>query len=170
MKNGGSGVGRSNKNIIMVNEQNIINKILKLIDESKAIQVKKQCIELLPQLIKHLPELQNNEMRFKQAMNSIFNFINKKAKKEEEDFRGIGFNALGKISLLVHKQKIDPFLPMIFDLIDQEIKKKPIEIGREQYNKSLQNTDVLVCIRDMSRRFGNEIEKRYSPGGKSEIG
>lgn len=169
MKNGGSGVGNNNKNIIMLNEQTIINKILKLIDESKAIQVKKQCVELLPQLIKHLPELQNNEMRFKQAMNSIFNFINKKPKNAEEDFRGVGFNSLGKISLLVHKQKMEPFLGLIFDLIDNEIKKKPMEIGREQYNKSLQNTDVLVCIRDMSRRFGNEIEKRYSPGGKTEI-
>lgn len=38
----------NNVNIIMKNEKVIINKILSLIENSKAMQVKKQCIELLP--------------------------------------------------------------------------------------------------------------------------
>jgi len=57
---------------------------------------------------------------------------------------------------------MDPFLPRIFNLIDEELNKKPVNILREQYNKSLQNVDVLVCIRDLARRFGEDIEKRYS--------
>lgn len=32
----------------MRNEHKIISEILKLIDDSKALQVKKQCVELLP--------------------------------------------------------------------------------------------------------------------------
>ena len=56
LKGGSSGFGKSNKNVILANEQAIINKILHLIEQSKAMQVKKQCVELLPQLIKHLPE------------------------------------------------------------------------------------------------------------------
>jgi len=83
------------------------------------MQVKKQCVELLPQLIKHLPEFQNNNAKLKQAMTSIFNFINKKDKKADSlDYRGVGFNSLGKIGLLVSRDQMDPFLPMIFDLID----------------------------------------------------
>jgi len=71
------------------------------------MQVKKQCVELVPQLIKHLPEFQNNNKKFEQAMKSIFNFINKKDKKYDAatygDVRGVGFNSLGKISLLATK-------------------------------------------------------------------
>jgi hypothetical protein len=56
VKGGGSGGGKNNKNLVMQNEHAIIQKILMLIDQSKAMQVKKQCVELVPQLIKHLPE------------------------------------------------------------------------------------------------------------------
>lgn len=92
----------------MANEHVIIQKILHLIENSKAIQVKKQCVELVPQLIKHLPEFQNNNARFEKTMNSIFNFINKKEKKYDAllhgEVRGVGFNSLGKISLLATKE------------------------------------------------------------------
>jgi hypothetical protein len=96
-----------------------------LIDQSKALQVKKQCVELVPQLIKHLPEFQNNNARFEKAMNSIFNFISKKEKKYDPlvhgEVRGVGFNSLGKITLLATREQVLPFLPKIFDLIDAEI-------------------------------------------------
>lgn len=139
---------------------------MKLIDESKAMQVKQQCVELLPQLIKHLPQIQNDDIKFRQAISSIFNFINKRDKKAEkngnENYRGVGFISLGKISLLVSKQKLQPYLNQIFELIDAEIGKKPTNISRDIYVKPLQNTDVLICIRDLARRYGPEIEKRYS--------
>ena len=63
---------------------------------------------------------------------------------------------------------MEPFLPLIFDLIDSEIEKKPSNVQREQYIKSLQNTDVLVCIRDLARRFGTEIENRYAGPGNTD--
>ena len=123
---------------------------------------------MLPQLIEHLPEFKTNNRKFDQAINSIFNFINKKDKKAEaadETYRGVGFNSLGKISHLVTRQQMEPYLPKIFDLIDAELSKRPTNIVREQYNKSLQLTDVLVCIKYLAKYYGNDIEKRYSAPG-----
>ena len=141
VKGGGSGIGKNNKNIIQQNELVIIQKILMLIEQSKAVQVKKQCVELVPQLIKHLPEFQSNNARFEKAMNSIFSFIKQKDKKADvagaADFRGAGFNSLGKISLLATREQMKPFLPKVFDLIDAELAKKPLEARKEQYVKSL---------------------------------
>ena len=85
-----------------------------MIDNSKAMQVKKQCVELLPQLIKHLPEFQKSDARFDQAINSIFKFIQKKDKKASEseisDCKGVGFISLGKISILASTQQLKPHL------------------------------------------------------------
>jgi hypothetical protein len=152
----------------MQNEHQIISKILQLIDNSKAMQVKKQCVELLPQLIKYLPEFQNNDSRFEQAMKSIFKFIQKKDKKASEseisDYKGVGFISLGKISILVSTQQLKPYLDQIFELIDAEISKKPTNIQRDVYVKPLQNTNVLYCIRDLARKYGEQLEKRYSMG------
>ena len=45
-------------------------------------------------------------------------------KKDGENLRGIGFIALGKISLIMPlKQQFQPYLKDIFNLIDIEIKK-----------------------------------------------
>lgn len=104
-------------------------------------------------------------------MNSIFNFINKKDKKYDPtvhgEIKGVGFNSLGKISLLATREQMKPFLEKIFDLIDSEIiAKKPNNIQKDLYIKSLTNTDVLVCIKDLAKNFGREIEQRYS--GKKE--
>jgi hypothetical protein len=34
------------------------------------------------------------------------------------------------------------------------------------YVKPLQNTNVLYCIRDLARKYGEQLEKQYSnPGG-----
>ena len=67
----------------MKNEHNIISEILKLIDDSKAFQVKRQCIELIPQLIEHLPQFQNNDTLFKRTMKLIFNFMVSAQKKDK---------------------------------------------------------------------------------------
>ena len=110
----------------MKNEHKIISEILKLIDDSKAMQVKKQCVELLPQLIQYLPEFQNNETLFKKTIMSIFNFMGKKEKASKDggdSFKGVGFISLGKISLLVSRQQLEPYLNIIFDLVDAEIKR-----------------------------------------------
>ena len=91
-------------------------------------------MQLLPQLIEHLPEFQHNDSWFKSAMLSIFNFMNKKEKdkKEAEINKGTGFISLGKISLLASRPMFQPHLPAIFNLIETEI-KIPQNFSKEHY-------------------------------------
>jgi hypothetical protein len=91
---GKNGKGQDNNKIIF--------EILRLIENSQAM-VKKQCVELLPQLIQYLPEFQNKESLFKQAIESILKFVKNREKKDGESTKGVGFIALGKISLLVSR-------------------------------------------------------------------
>ena len=106
-------------------------------------------------------------------MISIFNFIIKKDKKYDSliqaEMKGVGFNSLGKISILASREQMKPFLPKIFDLIDEEISKKPQNIQKDMYIKSLQNTDVLLCIKDLAKNYGREIEERYGGAHSKEL-
>jgi hypothetical protein len=54
-------------------------------------------------LIQYLPEFQNKESLFKQAIESILKFVKNREKKDGESTKGVGFIALGKISLLVSR-------------------------------------------------------------------
>ena len=114
-----------------------------------------------------MPEFQTNEALFQRTMKSIFNFMSKylNNKKDGESLRGIGFIALGKISLLLGlQQQFEPYLEDIFSLIDAEIKKPAANSAKDQYVKPIQNTDVLYCIRDLARHYGHVFERRYSQG------
>lgn len=48
----------------------------------------------------------------------------------------------------------------IFHLIEQEI--KPPKFDPEIYCKPIQNTDVLICIKDLAKTYGKEIESYFS--------
>lgn len=125
--------------------------------------VRRQCVQLLPQLTEHLPEFQHNDEQFRNAMLSIFKFMNKKEKdkKEAEVSKGSGFISLGKISLLASRNLFEPHLPQIFDLIEGEIQRPP-NFSKEQYSRPISNTDVLICIKDLAKNYGDEIEERFS--------
>lgn len=114
--------------------------------------VKKQCVELLPQLIQYLPEFQVKESLFKQAIESILKFV--KNRKEKDGDKGVGFVALGKISLLASKDQYQPYLKQIFDLVDEEMATRPKKIDKDWYYKPILNTDVLLCIRDLAIKYG----------------
>mmetsp|Transcript_20798 Transcript_20798/g.32062 ORF Transcript_20798/g.32062 Transcript_20798/m.32062 type:complete len:161 (+) Transcript_20798:1066-1548(+) len=147
----------------MKNERKIIEEILKLINFSKALQVRKQCVELVPHLIKHLREFDSDETLFDKAIKSIFSFMGKKEKdKKDDNIKGVGFISLGKISLLAKQKTLEPYIDRIFDLIDAEIKKPAIRINKDQYHKPIRNTDVLLCIRDLAKNYGHIFERRYS--------
>ena len=122
--------------------------------------VKKQCVELLPQLIQYLPEFQVKESLFKQAIESILKFV--KNRKEKDGDKGVGFVALGKISLLASREQYQPYLKQIFDLVDEEMATRPKKIDKDWYYKPILNTDVLLCIRDLAIKYGLEFEKRSS--------
>ena len=98
-------------------------------------------------------------------MLSIFKFMNKreKDKKEAEISKGTGFISLGKISLLASRDLFQPHLPEIFDLIVAEI-EMPQNFSKEHYCRPISNTDVLLCIKDLAKNYGNEIEQRFSKG------
>ena len=114
--------------------------------------VKKQCVELLPQLIQYLPEFQVKESLFKQAIESILKFV--KNRKEKDGDKGVGFVALGKISLLASKDQYQPYLKQIFDLVDEEMATRPKKIDKDWYYKPILFTDVLLCIRDLAIKYG----------------
>jgi len=98
-------------------------------------------------------------------MTSLFNFMGKKdnVKKEGyENFKGVGFIALGKISLLVSKEQLADYIEKIFELIDIEIKKPAQIIQKDIYYKPVKTTDVLLCIRDLAKNYGHIFESRYS--------
>ena len=93
-------------------------------------------------------------------MGAIFDFMNLKEKKEE--FRGAGFIALGKISKQVPEELLERYLQKIFWLVDDEI-VKPVLVPdkKEWYLRPIPNTDVLICIRDLAKKYGIEFERRY---------
>lgn len=127
--------------------------------------VKRQCVQLLPQLVKNLPEFQNSDEHFfNQAMDSIFNFMQKskkeKDKKQAEISKGIAFISFGKISILAKRSLFEVHLSKIFQLIEQEI--QPPKFDPEVYCRPLQNTDVLICIKDLAKNYGDDIEKYFS--------
>jgi hypothetical protein len=64
--------------------------------------VRRTCVALLPQLVKHLPMFQTSERAFDQAMQQIFKFMTKKERDKQQALlsRSCGYVALGKISLL----------------------------------------------------------------------
>ena len=93
-----------------------------------------------------------------------------KDKKESEISRGTGFVSLGRISLLAKEKHFKPHLQEIFDLIEAEIVVPP-NLSKEQYNnynRPISNSDVLLCIKDLAKNYGYEIEERFcSPRGQN---
>jgi hypothetical protein len=79
----------------------------------------------MPKLIKNMPAFERNEDLFRKSIMSIFNFMNKQQNKKDSELRGIGFIALGRISLIssVEKQFKEHYIETIFKLIDDEIKE-----------------------------------------------
>lgn len=87
--------------------------MLKLIADSRSVAVRRQCVSLLPQLIKYLPMFQNSEQQFHLAMVQIFKFMKKKERDKQQALltKGCGYVALGKISLLAKRSQFERHLP-----------------------------------------------------------
>ena len=43
----------------------------------------------------------------------------------------------------------------------------PNNFSKEHYCRPISNTDVLLCIKDLAKNYGNEIEQRFSKGSSS---
>ena len=51
--------------------------------------------------------------------------------------KGVGFVALGKISLLASREQFEPYLKQIFDLVDEEMATRPKKIDKDWYYKPI---------------------------------
>lgn len=124
----GSHSAAQSQNVIIQSEGKLIEKILKLISENKSslIGVRRQCVQLLPQLIRHLPAFQE-DLQFQLAMGAIFGFMRRKEKVQKEAVvsKGCGFVALGKISQISTRQQFARHLPDVLDLVEEEIVLPP---------------------------------------------
>lgn len=54
-----------------------------------------------------------------------------------ESSKGVGFVSLGKISQLVSRQQLEPYLDKIFDLVDAEIQRPAATINKDWYYKPI---------------------------------
>lgn len=95
-------------------------------ETTKSAFVKRKTIEILPQMYKYISNVGHfSDQHLTKAMTSILKFLELPLKKEKDpgmkDHRGQGFIALGKMSLLVPKDKFVNYLALIFDTIRREI-------------------------------------------------
>jgi hypothetical protein len=77
---------------------------MQLFKTSKNQQVKKKCIEIIPQLFKYMNQNFSSE-DIETSMNLIFAFITQKDNKD----KGQGFISLGRMSILLHESKFEKF-------------------------------------------------------------
>lgn len=126
---------------------------MNLYDSSKNALVRKKCIELIPQLYKHLKE-HFDHRKLTNAMKAIFTYINDKKNQD----RGQGFVSLGRMSTLVNPAFFSHELDNIVAILSKEI--VPPTRTRDGMVRPNINLDSLTCIKMLLKNFGSQLADR----------
>ena len=133
---------------------------MELLKTSKSNLVRKKCIELIPEMLKHIPDYYRQQKDLlHNTIASIFEFIHKKDNKD----RGQGFISLGKMSTQVEPRMFERYIKDILDLLYKEL--VPPQASTKNVTKPCVELHALQCLRYLLKGFGTQISKKMDMYG-----